>query len=106
MIYPIVMLAPGLAGVLTGVCYRSATDHVTRKLTEEWGQYCPVECGGNKSPQTATGAGQQQRGHCPGGGLGDLEGSSDTEYVIEVTVGNVLMPYATKQSTRLPSINW
>ena len=38
MISPIVMLAPGLAGVLTGVCYRSATDYVTLKLTEEWCQ--------------------------------------------------------------------
>jgi hypothetical protein len=34
----------GLAGVLTCVCYRSATDHVTRKLTEEWCQYYPIEC--------------------------------------------------------------
>ena len=50
MISPIVMLAPGLAGVLTGECYRSAIDHVTRKLTEEWCQYYPIECGGKNSP--------------------------------------------------------
>ena len=37
MISPTVMLAPyGLAGELTGICYRSATEYVTRKLTEEW----------------------------------------------------------------------
>jgi hypothetical protein len=33
---------------LTGVCYRLATEYVTRKLTEEWYQYhYPIECGGN-----------------------------------------------------------
>ncbi|EFX71474.1 hypothetical protein DAPPUDRAFT_60138 [Daphnia pulex] len=65
-----VMLAPyGLAGALTGVSYRSATDHVTRKLMEEWRQYYPVECG--------------------------LEAASDTEDMVEVIVGNVRMRYPT-----------
>ena len=47
------MLAPyGLAGILTGVCYRSATDHVTLKLMEEWCQYYLIECGCNNNPPT------------------------------------------------------
>ena len=89
MFHPVVMLAPyGLAGVLTGVSYRSATDHVTRKLMEEWHQYYPVEC-----PQTTAGAGQQQRGPGPGGGL--AEAVSDTEDMVEVIVGHVRMRYPT-----------
>jgi hypothetical protein len=62
---------------------------------EEWRQYYPVECGGNNSPQTAAGAGQQQRGPGPGGGLGGLEAASDTEDMVEVIVGNVRMRYPT-----------
>ena len=89
------MLAPVLAGVLTGECYRSAMDHVTLKLTEEWCQYYPIECGVNNSPQTTTGAGKLKRGHCPVGGLGDLEAASDVEDLVEFTVGNVLMRYPT-----------
>ena len=91
MISPSVMLAP--YGLLTGVCYRSATDHVTRKWTEEWCQYYPVECGGNNSPQTATGAGKEKRS--PGGGLADLEAASETEDLVQVIVSNVLMRYPT-----------
>ena len=111
MISPSVMLAP--YGLLTGVCYRSATDHVTRKWTEEWCQYCPVECGGSNSPQTATGAGKEKRS--PGGGLADLEAASETEDLVQVIVSNVPMRYPTYyiwsvmrtvQSTRVPSINW
>lgn len=87
------MLAPyGLAGVLTGVSYRSATDHATRKLMEEWRQYYPVECGSNNNP-TATGASQQQRGPGPGGG--GPEPALDTEDMVEVIVGNVRMRYPT-----------
>ena len=91
MISPSVMLAP--YGLLTGVCYRSATDHVTRKWTEEWCQYYPVECGGNNSPQTATGAGKEKRS--PGGGLADLEAASETEDLVQVIVSNVPMRYPT-----------
>lgn len=81
------MLAPyGLAGVLTGSSYRSSTDHVTRKLMDEWRQYYPVDsCSGGGST-----AGQQQRGPGPGGGLGDL---SDTDDMVEVVIGNVRTRY-------------
>lgn len=91
------MLAPyGLAGVLTGVSYRSSTDHATRKLMEEWRQYYPVECGSNNNPTaTGAGAGQQQRGPGPGGGQGGLESASETEDMVEVIVGNVRMRYPT-----------
>lgn len=86
------MLAPyGLAGVLTGVSYRSSTDHATRKLMEEWRQYYPVECGSNSSPSAA---GQQQRGPGPGGG-NNLEPALETEDMVEVIVGNVRMRYPT-----------
>jgi ATP-dependent DNA helicase Q4 len=51
---------------LPAVIYASRSPCVTMN---EWCQCYPVECGGNNSPQTATGAGQQQQS--PGGGLGN-----------------------------------
>ncbi len=66
---------------MTGTSYRSSSDHVTRKLMEEWRQYYPVESSGST-------AGQTMRGPGPGGG--DL---FETEDMVEVIVGNVRTRY-------------
>ena len=83
----LVILAPyGLAGVLTGQSYR-VTDHVTRKLMDEWRQYYPVDCG---SPN----ANQQQRGPGPGGGNGSVEPpGGEIDDMVEVIIGNVRTKY-------------
>ena len=82
-----VILAPyGLAGVLTGQSFR-VTDHVTRKLMDEWRQYYPVDC---SNPVTN----QQQRGPGPGGGGSEgPTGVADVDDMVEVVIGNVRAKY-------------
>ena len=76
------------------VCYRSATEYVTRKLTEEWYNIIillnvvaiikPTNC----DRSCAVSAKSWSWSLC---GLGDLEAASHTEVMVEVIVSNVLM---------------
>lgn len=71
---------------MTGQSFR-VTDHVTRKLMDEWRQYYPVDC---SNPVTN----QQQRGPGPGGGGSEGAGGTiDVDDMVEVVIGNVRAKY-------------